>query len=76
MTTYVKNYIATIDLTVYKDLLGETKYEIADMEDLLTDLLNGGYNENIVINNQRIKSPLLVNSIDKIEEVTDWTKEG
>jgi hypothetical protein len=76
MTTYVKTYIAKIELTVYKDLLGETKYEINNIEDLFTDLLNGEYDENIVLNNQIFTSPLNVNSIDKLEELTEWTKEG
>jgi len=75
MTTYVKTYLATIELTVYKDLLGETKYDIANMEDLLTNLIEGDYNENIVLNNKIFRSPLLVDSFNRLEQLTDWTEQ-
>lgn len=57
-----------ITFTLYKDLLDQTKYENNQLEELLIDLLEGDYKEDIFLNGCQHSSPIGSVCIDFITE--------
>jgi len=75
MPTYSKKYKAVVSFIVYKDLLGQTKYQIENLDTLLVDMLEGDYQEDINFNESPVDSPIGSVYVENITELGDWVKE-
>jgi len=62
----------SVNMWVYSRSLSEMGIEEDELEDVISKLLEGDFNNPIYGGGIRINSPFLIESIDSIKEDSDW----
>ena len=62
----------SVNMWVYSRNLSEMGIEEDELEDVISKLLEGDFNNPIYAGGIRTNSPFLIKSIDQIKEDSDW----
>ena len=69
---FTKEIKFSCHIKIAKDLLGETKYGFENVDQLITDLLDGSFEP--TFSDKFIKSPLIVDSVLIGETEQEWSE--